>query len=278
MIVYLTDNNDTLIVGQPVSGTDAASTILLADPSQNRLYSATWRGASTVIGQPGPALVEQFRIAGLGGSDHIEFVHTRTDVVINGQTRSLDPLVVSDLVARSKDWVGVIDGGDGDDTLIGTDARDRIDGGFGSDLIYGYGGDDQLWGDGGKTQGRASDRDVLFGGGGHDDMLGGQGQNVLIAWSQSPFGVSATNAALAANSHKLFDALVSLQNAKELSPPRRLVFTLIRPVTFMTPVEMPMVTVAWTAIQPSRLANWKTPGSIACWVVRTLICCTAVPA
>ena len=94
---------------------------------------------------------------------------------------------MSDLVARSQDWVGVIDGGPGDDMLRGTQARDRLDGGSGSDVLYGLGGNDQLWGDGGPGQGDPdNDHDVIFAGQGNDDALGGQGGNDLYAWSYDP--------------------------------------------------------------------------------------------
>ena len=55
------------------------------------------------------------------------------------------PQLVAD---RSDDYVVVFDGGSGDDTLIGSDARDRLDGGRGNDLLFGFGGDDRLYGDG----------------------------------------------------------------------------------------------------------------------------------
>src|SRR5262249_4565960 len=102
-------------------------------------------------------------------------------------TASMSPLDVSDLTDRSDDWVGVIDGGPGMDTLRGTGARDRIDGGAGNDKIYGYDGDDQLWGDGGPGLGNTGDHDKIYGGQGNDDLLGGQGTNELFAWSDSPF-------------------------------------------------------------------------------------------
>ena len=53
----------------------------------------------------GTPLVEQFRIAGLGGDDYIEF------------DQGVDNLDLQDLIERSDDWVGVIDGGPGNDNL-----------------------------------------------------------------------------------------------------------------------------------------------------------------
>ncbi len=91
----------------------------------------TWRNAA------GVPLVEQFRIAGLGGDDKIGFA-----------VRS-DGVEFSALIGRSSDFVGVLDGGAGDDMLFGGAARDRLDGGAGSDTLFGFGGDDRLFGDDG---------------------------------------------------------------------------------------------------------------------------------
>jgi len=132
--------------------------------------------------------IEQVQVAGLGGDDFIGFVDANT-VLPSG---FLSPVVagVADefnattLAATSSDFVGVFDGNSGDDTLIGSDARDRLDGGRGNDVLFGFGGDDRLWGDSGE--GSINDHDVLFAGQGNDDLLGGQGSNDLLAWSMAP--------------------------------------------------------------------------------------------
>ncbi|MEX0641054.1 MAG: hypothetical protein WD468_00055, partial [Pirellulales bacterium] len=121
---------------------------------------ANWRNTG------GVPVVEQFRIAGLGGPDTIEFV------------TGPDAVDVAPLTNRSDDWVGVFDGGPGHDTLRGGGARDRLDGGEGNDDAYGFAGDDRLWG------GTGDDR--LYGGQGHDDLLGQEGDNELYAWSIDP--------------------------------------------------------------------------------------------
>jgi len=132
--------------------------------------------------EEGTPLVEQFRISGLTGDDELGFI-------------SGDDAVDLDILnERSNDWVGVIDGGPGDDRLYGSGGRDRLDGGRGDDTLYGFGGDDRLWGDVGN--GAANDHDVLFAGVGNDDLIGGLGTNELFAWSfhpgndyDEPFGV-----------------------------------------------------------------------------------------
>ncbi|MDC0935626.1 hypothetical protein OAS39_05025, partial [Pirellulales bacterium] len=131
-------------------------------------FDVTWRGTD------GAPLVEQFRVSGLSGDDVLEFMQGPTAVD------------VSTLAARSDDFVGVLDGGPGDDLLLGTEARDRLDGGSGSDVVYGFGGDDRVWGDSGV--GDPTDRDVLYAGLGNDDVIGGQGPNRMYAWSVNPYG------------------------------------------------------------------------------------------
>ncbi|MBI4579875.1 MAG: hypothetical protein HY718_09245, partial [Planctomycetes bacterium] len=141
-------------------------------PILPREILATWRD------EKDRPLVEQFSIPGLGGSDTIEFAE------------GPNALNVDDLIARSDDWVGVIDGGPGNDVMRGTAGRDRLDGGEGSDELYGLGGDDRLFGD--DVTGRPSDLDKLFGGQGHDDLIGGKGRNELYAWSRHPLPVGDT--------------------------------------------------------------------------------------
>ncbi|HEV8490065.1 MAG TPA: hypothetical protein VGQ58_09795, partial [Candidatus Limnocylindrales bacterium] len=131
-----------------------------------RTMLANWRDAT------GKPLVEQFQVSGLLGHDLVEFVE------------GPDAVDVSALAGRSDDFIAVLDGGPGDDTLKGTGGRDRLDGGRGSDELFGMGGDDRLFGDGGD--GVSTDHDRLFGGTGHDDLIGGLGTNDLFAWSQDP--------------------------------------------------------------------------------------------
>lgn len=171
---------DVLMIG----GTSGDDVIRISGTPDGRLrvvyngsqIEAVWRDAG------GVPVIEQFRIDGGAGDDQIQFA------------QGADALDLSDLIARSRDWVTVMSGGTGDDTLGGSSARDRIDGGFGSDIVSGFDGDDRLWGDDGD--GSSADHDILFAGKGNDDLLGGQGSNDLYAWSfdpgnpgDSPFGV-----------------------------------------------------------------------------------------
>jgi Ca2+-binding RTX toxin-like protein len=64
-----------------------------------------------------------------------------------------------------------VDGGDGDDSLTGSDAANRLSGYGGNDVIAGLGGDDVLSG--------WSGNDVIAGGGGNDRLNAGEGVNTL---------------------------------------------------------------------------------------------------
>jgi hypothetical protein len=85
-------------------------------------------------------------------------------------------------------------GGDGDDTLTGTNDGDALDGGSGNDTIDGNGGNDELYGSRGMDAldgDRGADRlyggfgaDELFGGerSGRDQLNGGPGEDRLDGW------------------------------------------------------------------------------------------------
>lgn len=162
--------NDTIQVGQDGSG----QLVVLYN---GRVIEARWLDA---FAKP---LVEQFELDGLTGDDRLEFLTAAVTVTgPNNQPLVVRPLDVSRLADRS-DFVGVLNGGPGDDILRGTAARDRIDGSSGSDVLFGFGGDDRLWG---GSDGSANDHDVLYAGQGNDDLIGGSGSNEIFAWSHNP--------------------------------------------------------------------------------------------
>ncbi|MFM9115050.1 MAG: calcium-binding protein, partial [Planctomycetota bacterium] len=124
------DDNATDIL--LINGTDQADTILLSQESyvvagdtryrsrlvvsaNSQTIAVEWRDFADFGDLNGRPLIEQFSISGLGGDDVLGFV---------ADENRLD---VTDLVARSEDWVGVLDGGPGNDTLTGSNARDRLD-------------------------------------------------------------------------------------------------------------------------------------------------------
>jgi Ca2+-binding RTX toxin-like protein len=66
---------------------------------------------------------------------------------------------------------GYLDGGDGNDTIYGSNATDYIFGGNGHDHLDGRSGKDYVFGDGGN--------DYLRGGKGNDYLFGGKGEDTL---------------------------------------------------------------------------------------------------
>lgn len=162
--------NDTIQVGQDGSG----QLVVLYN---GRVIEARWLDA---FAKP---LVEQFELDGLTGNDHLEFLTAPVTVTgPDNQPLVVRPLDVSRLSDRS-DFVGVLNGGPGDDVLRGTAARDRIDGSSGSDTLFGFAGDDRLFG---GSDGSANDHDVMYAGQGNDDLIGGLGSNEIFAWTQDP--------------------------------------------------------------------------------------------
>lgn len=73
-----------------------------------------------------------------------------------------------------------LNGGDGDDTLIGGDGQDALNGDAGNDLLRGEVGNDTLdGGDGDDTLEGNEDSDLLSGADGNDSLSGGSGNDIL---------------------------------------------------------------------------------------------------
>jgi Ca2+-binding RTX toxin-like protein len=147
-------------------------------------------------------------ITGNNTADHIE-VQKRADksqlkVEINGSERTFALSSVHKIVINAlggNDFVefsgrdggvkipSLINGGDGNDTLEGSQANDTINGGNGNDLIEGKGGNDVLsggagndlieGGDGNDVINGDAGNDRLFGNNGNDKLSGGDGDDDL---------------------------------------------------------------------------------------------------
>jgi Ca2+-binding RTX toxin-like protein len=65
-----------------------------------------------------------------------------------------------------------VNGGAGDDTILGSERADRLNGGDGNDLILGFGGNDRIEGGNGD--------DILLGGQGDDFIRGGAGDDIIF--------------------------------------------------------------------------------------------------
>ncbi len=81
----------------------------------------------------------------------------------------------------------LLDGGSGDDVLVGFNGNDYLDGGVGDDFLYAGGGKDILLGGAGNdflngddSVAGTDDRDYLDGGEGADSLWGGWGTDVLL--------------------------------------------------------------------------------------------------
>ncbi|MCA9189736.1 MAG: calcium-binding protein, partial [Planctomycetales bacterium] len=99
--------------------------------------------------------IEQLRVSGMGGDDHIEAIG------------NFDVNVLQ------------LDGGEGDDTLIGAESRNELLGGAGDDMLIGGSSRDILrGGDGSDTLRGGGSNDALYGDDGDDDLNGEEGTDV----------------------------------------------------------------------------------------------------
>src|SRR5262249_48205022 len=119
----------TVAVSDTITLTDTGSGPLTVN-YDGRVFNINWRDAG------GHPLVKQFQGDGLLGDD------TRR--------ANLSPATaaqVGQLEGQNPTWLTVMEGGPGNDTLVGSAGPDHLNGGAGSDVLYGNGGDDRLWGD-----------------------------------------------------------------------------------------------------------------------------------
>jgi Ca2+-binding RTX toxin-like protein len=123
-------------------------------------------------GGPGDDILE-----GGGGSDEVTYRDERRRVRAN--------LAAGVAVSAAGDRdtlrsVERLEGGDGDDVLLGNAARNVIQGLGGDDLLDGRGGNDLLQGAEGSRFHGPPDKDLLHGGGGRDTLLGDGGADGIF--------------------------------------------------------------------------------------------------
>jgi Ca2+-binding RTX toxin-like protein len=112
--------------------------------------------------------IRHIHIRAQGGDD---IVRVRPSVT---QTMTIEGGDGNDLIVGSQQR-DLIYGGDGHDRLLGQGGNDSIDGGSGGDWIEGGSGNDRLSG--------ADGVDIIFGGSGDDQIHGGDGGDYLIGGS-----------------------------------------------------------------------------------------------
>lgn len=132
-----------------ITGTDEIDT-LTGTPGDDQINALD--GADLVYGYAGDDVID-----GGVGSDRL-YGGQGNDTLISGP--DLDGSTLS--------------GEEGDDSLVGSGARDFLDGGEGNDVLDGAGGDDYLWG-----------------GEGNDNLFGGQGSDYITDYDDS--GLATTN-------------------------------------------------------------------------------------
>src|SRR4051812_27875268 len=157
----------------------------LAEPlEQRRLLSN-----GGVVGLKGGTI----SVIGTGGSDTIDvsIKGNKVQVSLNGHSTSWKRGLVHKIeikAGKGNDVVGVrlplpseIQGGPGDDNLVGGGGNDTILGGAGDDILQGSGGNDLLNGGDGHDQLRGGNgNDLLDGGVGEDALAGNKGADFSI--------------------------------------------------------------------------------------------------
>ena len=153
-----TDTTTTMIVGMGLhdgtlqvvaAGVSDAVSVLGLGNGALILYSSFLSGVNR-LRLFGPGQVNQIAVYGGPGRDTIQAIGVTTPV-----------------------W---IDGGEGNDVILGGAAGDVLLGGPGNDTLWGAGGDDVLLGGDGN--------DVLWGGAGRNLLIGGEGRDVLFGGPQ----------------------------------------------------------------------------------------------
>ncbi|MGB3267233.1 MAG: calcium-binding protein [Microcoleus sp.] len=131
----------------------------------------------------------------------------------DGDTITIDPAKVGNLLVRGLDGDDVIQGSssndlvngnvgsdillgaDGNDTLFGGRDADRIEGNVGNDLISGNLGNDTLYGGAGNDIVRGGrDSDLIFGGEGNDQLVGDIGKDTLTGDAGNDLFILRVNA------------------------------------------------------------------------------------
>ena len=146
-----------------VFGDTAANDIVVSDDgSGNLIVTNNGNPVNVTGGAPTLANTSQVRVFGADGDDLID---------VSGVN----------LTYGTQTYKTSIDGGSGNDTIIGSDQRDNILGQNGDDSILGGDGNDNISaGAGSDTVDAGDGNDIVSGQGGDDSIIGGAGADSLI--------------------------------------------------------------------------------------------------
>lgn len=156
------NGNDTLIGGTAADLVDGGN-------GNDRITGGS--GVNTLLGGAGTDRLVEAADANLVLTN-ASLVALQTESIYSFEEADLTGGASANKLSVGSSFIGpvTLNGGDGNDTLIGTPLNDVLNGGNGDDSLNGVGGDNTL--DGGAGN------DILFGGAGNDSILGGAGNDI----------------------------------------------------------------------------------------------------
>ncbi|MEM1228263.1 MAG: tandem-95 repeat protein [Planctomycetota bacterium] len=199
---FTNDSDGTIDIDFDGGGSDSLITYTGLEPvidninAVNREFTFLGGSETILVSDDGVASNNVSRIDSTLG-ELVDFVHPTNSLTINGGTGSdvidiqnlddatLVPIltingddeidqITLDALPAGRTGTRVVNGGEGNDTLVGSSEVDTINGGTGADFIVGVGGGDLLFGDAGE------DEFVWNNGDGPDDVTGGDDEDSFV--------------------------------------------------------------------------------------------------
>jgi len=163
-----------------VRGTSGGDTIAIDFSQKTDLFTATLNGDSLDVDR---SQVDSIAVFGRAGNDNVSIHHSiREDVSVFGEEGN-------DTIRGGARAENRLDGGAGNDTLVGGNKSDLLIGGDGNDRLLGRnandilrggaGEDNLIAGSGSDTLDGGADNDRLNGGTGNDILTGGSGNDII---------------------------------------------------------------------------------------------------
>lgn len=186
------DGNDTLMGGAAADRIDAGN-------GNDRISGGA--GANTLFGGDGIDRVVETSNAGVFSVSNSSVVGTETERIYSFEQAELTGGASANSISVASNFTGpvTLNGGAGNDTLLGNQfgdvlngdaGNDSLNGGFGDDTLGGGDGNDTLVGHvGNDSLDGGAGADIGLGGSGDDMVLGGAGRDLLIGG----YGVDSVN-------------------------------------------------------------------------------------